>query len=209
MHDETENESVSTDADRPTTTSVETRPRHPGCPSFVYFIQCNGPDGPIKIGRASDVKKRLHALQSGNPYELALLGHARFDDAAFVEGGLHGAFEKFRIRGEWFRCDPVILEVARDASTAYQRAAVSWMDAPRLSEEEIPIMFKKPTPKRKRPEPTGAIVTGTDPCTCGHAPEEHGRDPAHPGSTACRVEIDEPHWSCCGCMAYEADPEAA
>lgn len=53
----------------------------------------------------------------------------------------------------------------------------------------------------KRPEPTGVIVSGTDPCTCGHSPEEHGREPAYPGSTACR--------ECEDCVAYEADPEAA
>lgn len=34
------------------------------------------------------------------------------------------------------------------------------------------------------------------PCNCGHAKEEHGHDPKHPGSTAC-VE--------CDCIAYEAD----
>lgn len=61
----------------------------------------------------------------------------------------------------------------------------------------------KSTPKASKPTPyltPGAIVTGTDPCTCGHAPEEHGQDPRHPGSTAC-VE--------CGgdCIAYEADPQ--
>lgn len=49
----------------------------------------------------------------------------------------------------------------------------------------------------KRPEPTGAIVGGTDPCHCGHTPEEHGREPAYPGSTACR-ECPEGD-----CIAYE------
>ena len=39
----------------------------------------------------------------------------------------------------------------------------------------------------------------TDPCTCGHAPEEHGHDPKYPGSTSCTE---------CDCIAYEADPEA-
>lgn len=43
----------------------------------------------------------------------------------------------------------------------------------------------------------GAIVTGTDPCVCGDSPEEHGHDPKHPGSTACR--------NCGTCIAYEAD----
>lgn len=46
----------------------------------------------------------------------------------------------------------------------------------------------------------GARVPSADPCTCGHAPEEHGRDPEYPGSTGCAE---------CDCVAYEADPEAA
>jgi hypothetical protein len=36
------------------------------------------------------------------------------------------------------------------------------------------------------------------PCICGHSIEEHGRDPEHPGSTACTE---------CDCVAYEADEE--
>ncbi len=34
-------------------------------------------------------------------------------------------------------------------------------------------------------------------CTCGHAREEHGHDPKHPGSTAC-TECDD-------CIAYEEE----
>jgi len=35
--------------------------------------------------------------------------------------------------------------------------------------------------------------------TCGHAIEEHGNDPEHPGSSACDYQQD------CGCIAYEAE----
>jgi len=35
-------------------------------------------------------------------------------------------------------------------------------------------------------------------CHCGHAPEEHGRDPKLPGSTACQI-------AGCDCIAYEAE----
>lgn len=57
--------------------------------------------------------------------------------------------------------------------------------------------------RKLSPEPrgTGAIVASSDPCTCGCAPEEHGRDPEYPGSTSCTA--------CNDCIAYEADPEAA
>lgn len=56
-------------------------------------------------------------------------------------------------------------------------------------------------PKPPKPQTGGAIVSSSDPCTCGCAPEDHGRDPEYPGSTACTA--------CEDCIAYEADPEAA
>lgn len=46
----------------------------------------------------------------------------------------------------------------------------------------------------------GTIVGGSDPCVCGHAPEDHGRDPAYPGSTSCRECGDD-------CIAYESNPD--
>lgn len=46
------------------------------------------------------------------------------------------------------------------------------------------------------PTSAGRSVRGTDPCTCGHAPEEHGHDPEYPGSTSCT--------ECEDCIAYEA-----
>ncbi len=56
-------------------------------------------------------------------------------------------------------------------------------------------------PKEPKLRTGGAIVSASDPCTCGCAPEDHGRDPEYPGSTSCTA--------CEDCIAYEADPEAA
>ena len=73
--------------------------------SFVYFVQC-GDDGPIKIGKSSgDMKRRLGELQVGNPVELRLLVSIPGD----VEQAMHMRFARQRIRGEWFRPDPVLL----------------------------------------------------------------------------------------------------
>ena len=60
-----------------------------------------------------------------------------------------------------------------------------------------------PSPPSPLPTPAtvGAVVSGTDPCACGDAPEEHGHDAAHHGSTACTIDG-------CGCVAYEAAPES-
>jgi hypothetical protein len=57
-----------------------------------------------------------------------------------------------------------------------------------------PAAKKKPA---KALVATGAVVGGVDPCVCGGAPEDHGRDPEYPGSTACT--------HCTDCIAYEAD----
>jgi hypothetical protein len=56
------------------------------------------------------------------------------------------------------------------------------------------------TKSKAKPRTSGAVVTSSDPCTCGCAPEDHGRDPEYPGSTSCTA--------CEDCIAYEADPEA-
>lgn len=73
----------------------------------IYFVQA-GENGPIKIGRADDVYARLDNLQTGNAEELRLLVHVDGDRA--LEGTLHTHFDKDRIRGEWFRPSPELLQ---------------------------------------------------------------------------------------------------
>ena len=60
---------------------------------------------------------------------------------------------------------------------------------------------KEPKKTKVTPRTGGAIVSASDPCACGCAPEDHGRDPEYPGSTSCTA--------CEVCLAYEADPEVA
>lgn len=62
---------------------------------------------------------------------------------------------------------------------------------------EIRGAEERPRATKVRIFERGAICA-TDPCACGHAPEEHGGDPEYPGSTSCTE---------CDCIAYEADPE--
>jgi hypothetical protein len=76
------------------------------CPGFIYFVQGES-GGPIKIGFATDVKKRLASLQTGYPETLILLhsipGNVK-DEEYF-----HSKFMCFRLRGEWFRpCDDIL-----------------------------------------------------------------------------------------------------
>lgn len=61
---------------------------------------------------------------------------------------------------------------------------------------EVQKLTSAKEPKKLRTG--GAIVSASDPCMCGCAPEDHGRDPEYPGSTSCTA--------CEDCIAYEADP---
>jgi len=72
----------------------------------VYFIRCAA--GPIKIGVAVNLAKRLEALQCASPF--------RLDVVACVAGGydleakIHLRLEEHRIRGEWFADTPEVRE---------------------------------------------------------------------------------------------------
>lgn len=68
---------------------------------WIYFIVCSD-TGRCKIGfTAGEVKKRLKALQTGSPSELAItVMHPGTPD---TERRLHEKFAPWRLHGEWFR----------------------------------------------------------------------------------------------------------
>jgi hypothetical protein len=73
----------------------------------VYFVQESG-TGAIKIGVAKDVKARMASLGTGTPHVLTVLGV--IDGDVVLEETLHEQFRHARIRGEWFRPVPELLE---------------------------------------------------------------------------------------------------
>lgn len=75
---------------------------------LVYFIGCEDADA-IKIGITSNrVYERLNGAQVNCPLQLTLL--AAFDGGAEAEAELHARFAHLRLRGEWFRADPELLD---------------------------------------------------------------------------------------------------
>jgi len=79
---------------------------------MIYFIQA-GKNGPIKIGQTNNgIEERIAQLQTGCPYELRLLWCYNGD--GYTEQVVHDLFKHERIRGEWFRPSPSILEFIRD-----------------------------------------------------------------------------------------------
>ena len=77
----------------------------------VYMIQA-GIDGPVKIGKSTDVKSRHSMLQAAHPFELILI--REIEGYGKVERWLHERFATCRLRGEWFSFHPDMLTVEPD-----------------------------------------------------------------------------------------------
>jgi hypothetical protein len=76
----------------------------------IYFV---GPDnGPIKIGHAYQVDKRLRTLELLNAFPLRLWAATLGPPS--LEGAYHLRFETHRLHGEWFaRCPEIEAEIVR------------------------------------------------------------------------------------------------
>src|SRR5262245_25506911 len=73
----------------------------------IYFVTCDAPDFPIKIGFAANLARRIAALQGALPFPIILLATQRgnFND----ESMLHALFGKSRLQGEWFERSPELM----------------------------------------------------------------------------------------------------
>jgi hypothetical protein len=74
--------------------------------SQVYFLR-EARDGPIKIGYAGNVVKRMLRLQQGNPSALRV--YATLPGGRGEERALHRRFRHLRIRGEWYEASEDLL----------------------------------------------------------------------------------------------------
>lgn len=74
--------------------------------SVVYLIR-QGVTGPVKIGVAKDVVKRLRQLQTNQPVPLRIIRVLEGDVA--VERALHARFSALRLKGEWFTFSPEMI----------------------------------------------------------------------------------------------------
>lgn len=78
-------------------------------PCDLYFVESQCQERFIKIGIASNIHERLSKLQISTAYELKLLKLVK--DAAHLEREIHKEFASSRVRGEWFRSSPALLEL--------------------------------------------------------------------------------------------------
>lgn len=66
---------------------------------MIYFIQAHD-GGPIKIGWAKNIDKRIAEIQRMSPSQLRVLN--TFDSSEEDERILHKYFKRIRLYGEWF-----------------------------------------------------------------------------------------------------------
>ena len=93
----------------------------------VYVIGPYG--GPYKIGIASDVNKRLAALQTASPVMLQLIVKKDFADRGAARAGekaFHDALGDHRMTGEWFSAD---IDKIKDLIAADEEYEVTDHDA--------------------------------------------------------------------------------
>lgn len=74
---------------------------------MIYFVQIEN-DGPVKIGYAADVKRRVRSVAHGLPYKLMLLGYIK--GTRSLERTLHKQIGLYRMRGEWFHPTKEVME---------------------------------------------------------------------------------------------------
>lgn len=70
-------------------------------PGFIYLVQAVGTDK-FKIGRATDVTRRIRELQTSCPLKIRYVYHAYVQNANLCEMELHNKFSRQREIGEWF-----------------------------------------------------------------------------------------------------------
>lgn len=86
----------------------------------VYFVDAPG-TGVIKIGKTSDLEKRMTTLQTMCPVRLQLLMTIQYDDD--LERRIHNHLADYRAHGEWFyACKPV-----KDFMRAYLDGGIQWL----------------------------------------------------------------------------------
>lgn len=79
----------------------------------IYFVTCDAPDFPIKIGMSGNVEERLRDIRTALPFEPVLM--ASFTGTSKDETAVHGRFAHLRLRGEWFRRDAALVDWIENA----------------------------------------------------------------------------------------------
>jgi hypothetical protein len=76
---------------------------------YVYFIKETFSNH-IKIGRSSNLEKRLRLFISDFPFEIQLIHYIKSNNYEKIELEFHKYFKENRANGEWFKIDDIELK---------------------------------------------------------------------------------------------------
>lgn len=83
--------------------------RIPNTNGYIYFLKPKNKEGPVKIGRARNIKQRISQLQTSLPYDLKLIGYIGTSNYIKLEKEIHKIHKNKKIKREWF--DLKLIEV--------------------------------------------------------------------------------------------------
>ena len=72
-------------------------------PGYIYVIGMGAHSGIVKIGRATDTKRRFNEISPKLPFPLIVVHLIPAKDSFLLESVLHKYFACYRLEGEWFR----------------------------------------------------------------------------------------------------------
>ncbi len=117
---------------------------------YIYVVQIDYDDRPIKIGFAQNPTARVASLQVGCPWPIKCVGLFKGGRAREKEAQAH--VKKFNIRCEWLQAAalPKLLEYLRASTYLYETTPASTWD------EHVGLVSPTPLPTRS----AGQNVTG-------------------------------------------------
>lgn len=78
---------------------------------YILAAENGGAHGPVKIGIAGNVAKRVRGIQTSCPYQIKIVHTFAFperDMAREIERCFHEVQQEHRTVGEWFHLNPII-----------------------------------------------------------------------------------------------------
>lgn len=88
---------------------------------YVYFVQAGDR---IKIGRATDLGRRVRTLQTAHHEDLALI--LSIPAHAALEAAIQQRFDHLKTRGEWFRAAPDLVAFIDAVKSGANPVALLW-----------------------------------------------------------------------------------
>ncbi len=99
---------------------------------YLYLIREENATDYVKIGRTTDIKKRMYGMKCSNHRNFELMGSIKHikrlcDPEAWIhtqEKKLHKIFSHLRYKGEWFKYDESILSYFAERGDKLYRLTV-------------------------------------------------------------------------------------